>query len=70
MEMPTEAVRIGKCLKVYDVDTWFCPDCGATGNQETLDFIPLHNVQDTEMVQYCCGECFEQNLYATFTKES
>lgn len=69
-EIPSHAKKIGQCLKIENIDEWWCPDCQAHGNHENIDYISLHNVgDDSEMVQYCCSECFEENLYATFTED-
>lgn len=64
INIPKEAFRVGRTIKRDDVDKWFCPDCGAKGNIDTLDFIsesrnPEH--EEYQWVQYCCGEWLIKN---------
>ncbi len=68
--IPKEAKQLGKELKHENIDKWWCPDCGANGDSKNIDFIPVRKIfDDSEMVQYCCSECFEENIYATFINE-
>lgn len=68
--IPKEAFQIGKAFKRDDIKEWFCPDCGAKGTQEDCDFITENRFNEREsMVQYCCGECFEENIYITIEPE-
>ena len=65
--IPPNAKKIGECLKLNNIDEWWCPDCFASGDESNIDFIRLHAVGDAdEMVQYCCPACFEENIHATF----
>lgn len=68
--IPSNAKQIGKCLKIDNIDEWFCPDCEFKGDSKNIDFISLNKVgDDSVMVQYCCSECFEENIYATFIND-
>lgn len=71
MIIPPSAVRIGKENFIQNIDEWFCPDCNSQGNANNIDFIMLSErvCMEDSVVQYCCAECFEENLYATFNNE-
>jgi hypothetical protein len=49
-----------------NIEAWYCPDCGAEGDAETLDFIVSGSVwteDEHSRVTYCCSECYETNIY-------
>lgn len=72
MDIPNEAKILPKnCPIIPNIDEWFCPDCDATGDGDNIDLVRITNHHDpeTDIVQYCCPQCFEENLYATFNKE-
>ena len=78
MEIPKEAIRLGKQNFLPNINKWFCPDCGQMGDFESLDWLSndkmggyqkeRHEYDQDDVVQYCCGQCFEENLYATLNE--
>lgn len=71
MIIPTNAVRIGKQSFIQNIDEWFCPDCNTKGNANNIDFVMISGkvCEEDSVVQYCCAECFEENLLATFNED-
>ena len=79
IDIPKDAIRLRKQKFLQNIDRWFCPDCGATGDFDTLDWHSndkrggyqkeRYEYDEDDVVQYCCGECFEENLYATLHKD-
>jgi hypothetical protein len=72
-EIPEHAKQIRQSIWIDNVDEWFCPDCNAHGDATNVDFIPPRfsdpDNMSNEWVEYCCGECFETNLYITSIEE-
>ena len=67
--IPQEAkYRGGVTFFEPNLKEWFCPDCGAHGDADTVDFLcseKFEEFDENDRVEYCCAECFEQNIYTT-----
>jgi|GEM_PF-6528495 len=71
IEIPKDAVFIKHSIKLTTVDKWYCPNCGAHGDEKTIDCVPdgsnsRWEEDDYAWAEYCCGECFEPGIYVTF----
>lgn len=73
IEIPKDATFIKHQMKLSCVNEWWCPNCGAHGNHETIDCVPDSSWRweedDFAWAEYCCGECFEPGIYVTFNNE-
>lgn len=60
-----------KCHIITDLDEWFCPDCETKGDADNVDWVTLKDspVEENKIVQYCCPNCFEENIYVTFLRD-
>lgn len=69
-EMPLELIG--------DIDRWYCPDCGATGegfdtvehlnySQSKWDPSPTNN---QDRITLACPECYEMHIYVTTLKNT
>jgi len=71
--IPKEAkYRGGLTFFEPNLKEWFCPDCGAQGTGEDVDFLhsgKYDEFDENDQVEYCCAVCFEQNIYITLNQE-
>lgn len=75
-EIPKDAIYVSYTMYLHNVNQWFCPTCGMSGDEQSIDYIsedsrifgPLIPKEELRMVQYCCGSCFEKGLYVTLNE--
>lgn len=69
-EIPETAIFLEySATRLHNVENWWCPSCGATGDERTVDFVAKSRTEEEGPVDYCCGECFEFGIFVTFVQE-